>query len=1378
MGGSLGGSDGPGPPSVEPVVDSSRRFVEVLTMRPTMSSRQRARKDRSARPSPLIPGHGESPLICSTAGRAARHATSAQLVVHVSAVVPPSTAKGSSTSRLGAVDAARGTAMLLVFLAHFADAYLAPAGDRTLLFLARFTMLASPTFMVVSGMMLGLLHATQGERFPAIRDRLTGRALFLLLVGHPLVALAFLGVDADVRHLVLITDAIAVSLLVGTRLVTRMGARQRLLLGALLFMASWVAALASHPPVGSTLHVLQATFLGTREPLPRTWNFPLVPWLGVYLAGSALGQRLGESVRAGDRAGGMALVRRVGAWCLAAGLLGAALRTLLRVTQLGDSTAWLGGAVALTTPWQKYPPGPTYLLFYAGCGLLLLVGLDAAEARGLLGRYRAWAERMGRHSLFTFLLQFVLYFGLLAPLGLPFTRAWPLLFVATVLVIGTAVAAWERSGYGRWLTVGRVPPLPATATGATPVTATVAPAAPAGRSGLPDPRAPLPGAWVAPVHALVWRQAARTPDALAVRDAAGDWTYAQVERSARALAAALADAGVARGDVVAVFATRGAALVPTVLGILECGAGFALLDPAHPAQRLAGCVELIRPRAFVSLAAAGSAEPLRPALDRAGCTLWVEAPATPGAWTTGPLGRAARPGPATAGLAAAGLAASDLAYVAFTSGTTGRPKAIAGPHGPLPHFVLWQAATFDLGPADRFAMLSGLGHDPLLRDLFTPLVSGSSLHVPEELRAPEQLRDWLRREGVTVIHLTPSLAQLLLHAADPGEALPALRHAFFGGEPLHPALVERFRRLAPAARLVGFYGATETPQAMGFHVVEDGPVTGRVLPIGVGIEGVQLLVLAEGGRLAAPGEVGELHVRTPYLSLGYLHDEALTRSRFIANPFTADPADRLYRSGDLARYREDGLVELMGRSDDQVKIRGFRVELGEIEAALLEDPAVSQAAVLLVGEDDAARRLTAFVAGRGSRPEALRARLAERLPEYMVPKEWVLLESLPLTPNGKVDRAALPRQAGARGALTGDTVAPRDELERRLAGIWQEILRLPAIGVEDDFGLLGGDSLNALEILVRVEEEFGPRLPMRAFLVAGTVAAMARLIREGAGLHGSLVVPLQPHGTRRPLFWLPGGGGLSVMAFRRVSLALGADQPVYGLEAEVDAELAPTDLPGIARRYLEEIRAVQPVGPYQLLGFSLGSFVAYEMAVQLRAQGEAVALLILFDTAPGWRAPLGERLLVVAQRLRHLARRLRGQPPSAWARFAWSLLSSRVGALRDRLRPSPPPAGPEDTAGAFTEAIRRNTAALAAYSSRPLPPYDGRVTAVLVRDSSFDGVRPELDPRLAWRHTARGGVEAIRVPGNHLSVLEPPHVAALAEAIRGCVARAEGAFHA
>jgi amino acid adenylation domain-containing protein len=633
----------------------------------------------------------------------------------------------------------------------------------------------------------------------------------------------------------------------------------------------------------------------------------------------------------------------------------------------------------------------------------------------------------------------------------------------------------------------------------------------AARGVLPDPARPIEAeAWHGAVHETFAAHAAESPEALAVADAAETWTYAELDAAANRIAHRLIEGGVRPGDVVAVHAHRSAALVRALLGAWKAGAAFAVLDPAYPPARLAAQVGAAHPTALLRISAAGEvpAEVAAALAETARTTVLLPAGGDDG------LGGFSSAAPAVS------VAPDDLAYVAFTSGTTGTPKAIAGTHRPLAHFFGWYAREFGLSAGDRFSLLSGLAHDPLLRDVFAPLAVGGSIAIPDagEIGTPGWLAGWMRDSGVTVAHLTPAMAQVVTSSANVD--LPALRLACFGGDVLRAADVERLRAAAPDVEAVNFYGATETPQAMGvFRLPADLAEVGRAVPVGRGIDGVDLLVITPSGTLAGIGELGEIAVRTPYLSRGYLNDAALSASRFVVNPWTGEPGDLLYRTGDLGRYRPDGLVEPMGRADQQVKVRGFRVELGEVEGALASHPTIREAAVIAREADAGDRRLVAYwVPAEGSaEPDAasLRLHLKALLPEYMVPSAYVRVERLPLTANGKLDRRALPEPEPV--ATDARPAAPSTPTEEILAQIWAEVLRIESVGVDDDFFALGGHSLLATRLLWRVQNALGVVLPLRAVFEGPTVAQLAARVEEMRRAGLPVLPPVAPVDRDRPL---------------------------------------------------------------------------------------------------------------------------------------------------------------------------------------------------------------------------------------------------------------------
>ena len=785
---------------------------------------------------------------------------------------------------------------------------------------------------------------------------------------------------------------------------------------------------------------------------------------------------------------------------------------------------------------------------------------------------------------------------------------------------------------------------------------------------LPNPKQPLKSQHQESILVRFKRQVQANPDAIAIVENSLKLTYRQLDILSNQIANYLIEQGIKPQDKVAIYGDRRAALVVTVLGIWRAGAAFIILDPAYPGTRLATCLEIAQPQGWLSLTATTEIPAnLEHCLQQLSLKCSLDLPpivedSEADSW----LHQSEQP-------PSIEIAEDALAYVAFTSGTTGMPKGILGTHAPLNHFVQWHTQTFKLQASDRFCLLGGLGHDPLLRDIFTPLCLGAALYVPSKdtLETSSELTSWLKQSQISVIHLTPALGQLLNSSRFAGQTAPlnSLRYAFFGGDVLTNQDISNLQQIAPQVSCVNFYGTTETPQAVSYHRVSNTPNDLQTsanyhqikanLPLGVGIENTQLLILNSAQQLAGISEIGEIYVRSPYLAQGYLTPEEPTH--FSLNPFTQEPGDRIYRTGDLGRYLPDGQVEYLGRSDRQIKLRGFRVELNEVETTIREHPQVQAGAVALERKNEE-QALVAYIVLDPKYPELnsrdVRQFLGLRLPKYMLPSQWVTIDALPLTPNGKVDRSKLmllkEELLNDQAHKSQESSIPKDQLESRLVDIWQEVLKLPHVGVNDDFFQLGGHSLKAVQIFAEIERIFGYKLPLATLFQATTVKELANLIRQENWLAPwSCLVPIKAEGTKPPLFYLHAGGG-NLLVYRDLALSLGDEQPVYGLQPRgLDGKLQPSEnIQEMAEYYISQIRQVQPQGPYYLAGLSTGGLIAWEMAQQLNQHGQTVNLLALFDTyGPGYPQllPLGSRLgSVTAWAFKDLCLRLVNLPRKIW----------------------------------------------------------------------------------------------------------------------------------
>ncbi len=894
---------------------------------------------------------------------------------------------------------------------------------------------------------------------------------------------------------------------------------------------------------------------------------------------------------------------------------------------------------------------------------------------------------------------------------------------------------------------------------------------PKAKALLPDPTQMIDAAWEQAVHVQFSRQASRAPHRLAVVDKDGNWTYEELDKRSNRLSNHLRASSICSQDLVAVYGHRSASIIWALLGILKAGAAFVILDPAYPASSLIARLRQAPIRAWLQVEAAGALpKELEQFITAASYQCRLVLPSSSLAAAFAPLAECSPDDPQVA------VEPDDLAYVAFTSGTTGKPRGILGTHRPLSHFVQWHSQTFNLCEADRFNMLSGLAHDPLLRDIFTPLCLGAALCIPgpDDIESVGSLAEWMQRQAIGVTHLTPAMAQLVAITRQP-MVLSNLRYVFFGGDVLTQSDIDKIQALAPKATCVNFYGATETPQAMGYYVIPNHETAGdgsalesnrlrKAAPLGQGIEAVQLLVLNASQQLAGIGQVGEICIRTPYLARGYLNDNELTRQRFVPNPFTSMAGDRLYKSGDLGRYLPDGNIEFVGRADHQLKLRGFRVEPEEIEEILMQHPAVLEAAVVAreTVNRPGEKQLAAYLVFKPGQPPdvgELRIFLSERLPKYMLPAAIVALEAMPLTPNKKVDRQALPAPESIGSDSAKRRIPPRDDLEFRLVQIWQEVLRVQSIGVKCNFFELGGHSLLAVQLVARITQELGQQLPLAALFQAPTVEQLACVLRRHAraNIPFSSLAPMQTGDSAKcPLFLVHPAGG-NVLCYADLARQLGLDQPVYGLQAiGLSGEQPPhTQIEAMASHYAELLRTVQPQKPCLLGGWSMGGVIAFEMARQLYAQGQQVAALILIDS----HAPTGQPAskaddvdllinLVMEEGLHVDPDYLRQLDEDE--QLAYVLKEAkRANAL-------PPDVTVAQMHNLF-QVLKSNMQALRQYAARPYP---GAIT--LCKASKQWDERKDL----GWEGLAGGGLVTYEIPGDHYTIMREPGVTLLAEQIK------------
>ncbi len=866
------------------------------------------------------------------------------------------------------------------------------------------------------------------------------------------------------------------------------------------------------------------------------------------------------------------------------------------------------------------------------------------------------------------------------------------------------------------------------------------------------------------LHHLFEAQVERTPDAIALIANDQHLTYRQLNERANQLARHLQQRGVGPDVLVAVCLERSLAMVISFLGVLKAGGAYVPMDPMYPYERRV--YKLHDAKAPVILTQQSLRHGIPP--EFADAIIQLDQIETAISQESGEnLPTAVTP--------------ANLAYVIYTSGSTGNPKGVMIPHRGVVNHALTMAQEFQLQPSDRVLQFSSMSFDIIVEELYPTLLHGATLILrPEEISASiRRFLDFVDQHQITVLNLPTAFWHELVNGLSTltTPLPPSLRLLIVGGEKASRAIYRQWRdQVGSYPRWLNTYGPTETtvtatlydPVAAGFD-----PDQGEI-PIGKAIANLQTYLLDPHLQAVPIGLPGELYIGGAGLARGYVNLPNQTASRFVPHPFSTDPTARLYKTGDTVRYLPDGTMEFVGRNDFQVKIRGFRIELGEIETVLEQHPTVQQAVVIAHEITPSNKILIAYILGKAKRshPESqspeLRQFLVTQLPNYMIPSTFVMMDSFPLTPNGKVDRRALPIPGAAPAAVP--PLRPRDGLEAELMDLWEAVLGIPVIGVRDNFFELGGHSLLAARLVDAIEQKFQKTLPPTAIFQAPTITQLADLVRQETwtGLSPSTLVIQPGDPTQQPILFCIHVLGENCSFFRPLATHLGAEQPVYGLAAQMlDREKAPANnVEAIAAFYIQEMRSIQPQGPYYLAGLSFGGTVVFEMAQQLMAQGQTVALLALLDTfGPNLRAStsLTERIAIQCQHL------LKMGPAHLLKRFKKRLedtknqLLVKYGQVNQRLGRSLP----YDIQ--FLMVIQENDQASDAYVHQP---YSGTMTLFRATELAFYS-QAYLAADLGWRNLVRGGLERIDVPGSHMTMVEEPHVQVLAAQFKACIAQAK-----
>ncbi|MCB9169811.1 MAG: amino acid adenylation domain-containing protein [Flavobacteriales bacterium] len=815
------------------------------------------------------------------------------------------------------------------------------------------------------------------------------------------------------------------------------------------------------------------------------------------------------------------------------------------------------------------------------------------------------------------------------------------------------------------------------------------------------------------------------PDRVALEHVATKRTYRELHASMLDLCGYLAAEGVGPGDPVGLCVDRGPEMIVAMLAILHCGACFVPFDPAYPKERLTFMF------ADTNVGLLLTQSHLRHNLPPHGARVVLLDATLPPQREQGQVVR----GP------------ESPAYIMYTSGSTGTPKGVVVPDRAIVRLVRDQNY-LPFGPDLTFLQLSNISFDASTLEIWGALLNGARLVLqPQQKPTLQEITTTIAQQKVTTAWFTAGLFNLLVD--EHLDKLRPLRHILTGGDVLSvPHVKKALRALGPGV-LINGYGPTENTTFTCCHPIDDADMIRGSVPIGRPIGGTQVHVLDAEMKPVPVGMKGELYAGGDGVALGYWKRADLTAERFVPDPFRDAPGAMLYRTGDLVRWTTDGLVEFIGRTDDQVKVRGFRIELGEIENAVEGVGGIKDRVVIVRNDLPGEKQIVCYLvpvdgpvaddeSQRQELVSAVRDHLRDRLPDHMLPTAYAVLKAFPLNPNGKVDKKALPAPVAGARTMRAHFVAPRNEIEKALAAIWEQVLGNSRIGVHDNFFELGGHSLIGIQLLALVEERFGRNLPLRALFEAPTIASFAELLAEGGmPKQWTNLSAIQPNGDRVPFFCVHGDE-----ANHFLPRYLGDDQPFYGFfhQGEDGRPIKYTQVEEIARHFVSELRSARPRGPYMLGGYSFGGIVAYEMAQQLTDAGQEVALLALFDTY--------DPVEFAAEKRRE---------GRVLAQLKQWLLCRAAAYYLTRGKVIPPKPRHYYIIDTYDKAIGN-------YRPRP---YRGPIA--IFRAAATTGPRD-----MGWKRLAAGPLEVIDVPGDHYNMIKEPHVKVLAEKLQERILRVVG----
>jgi amino acid adenylation domain-containing protein len=853
-------------------------------------------------------------------------------------------------------------------------------------------------------------------------------------------------------------------------------------------------------------------------------------------------------------------------------------------------------------------------------------------------------------------------------------------------------------------------------------------------------------------HELFEAQVCRTPEAPAIVWRDSQMTFMELNAQANCLAHYLRSLKISAESLVGIALDRSPAMIVAMLGVLKAGAGYVPLEPSMPPERLAFVAADAQMRLLLS------------------DTQWTPSLASMRVPVLSVEGDLTRLGMDSSNPPAAARP-HNVAYVIYTSGSTGQPKGVIVEHRGLSNYLLWCLETYPTAGRVGAPLYSSWAFDLAVTSLLVPLLCGRALVlVPEKGGGRQVLETLTEHPDFCFVKGTPTHMTLMNEflCRDPAALKP--RALILGGEQLLAEQIAPWRQQAPETAIFNEYGPTETVVGSCIYRVTERTPRAGAIPIGQPIANTQVYVLDAQGQPSPIGVWGELYIAGAGVARGYLNLPDLTARKFVRNPFSGDPEARMYRTGDRVRWRSDGDLEFLGRLDHQVKLNGYRIELGEIEAVLSQHPQIGQAAVVLRQDGPEGRHLAAyFVAIESANPPTkadIATWLTSKLPHYMVPSYLIPLAALPLNSNGKIDRRRLPVPESEGPGRNQTAVSVNDiSIETGLTELWQEVLGVESVGLNDDFFELGGNSIVALRLFGEIERRFQRRLPLALLYRHATVARLADCLKRQVDENASVsIVELHPGNSEmRRLFALPTMAG-ELMAIRKLVLHLGDETPVFGLQPSL-TDGVPVEFEkfeSTAARFVEGLRLFQPQGPYALIGYSYGGMLAYEMARQLFEQGDCVDLLAVLDVGPGDEMRSSPPVARLIRSIFNFCRRQSLRLHRAAGRFGRRMASAVFDReLNIEIRRPPRPRLPTQNPG-LLEALFKGVSDYA-----PIP-FPGIVTLFTAKH------RPLLSGAsrdLGWARYALGGVEVHEIAGDHDGILDEPNVRVLAGELKECLGR-------